>query len=183
VRLSSTGNLALALLAYLSGIVLAVLASLQTEVMAVEAVALVFVGVASVLFIPGFWSWCREAPARAWLRHKRGLRSLTVEETDHHPSALPNGIYGYEEIFAMNGLRGDRARLKPKPIAPDGHPYPIEVHKFGDETLRGWVGVESRQPVARSARWLSCRAVDASPTQKSGRFACRSSPVAPHNRR
>jgi hypothetical protein len=150
VRLSSTGNSALTVLAYLSGIVLAVLASLQAEVRAVEVVAVAFVLVASVLFLPGFWDWSREAPARARLRHRRHLRSLTAEETDHHPSTLPNGIYGYEEIFAMNGLRGDLARLKPKPLAPDGHSYPIEVHRFEDDTyVVGWVSPHDVQSLAR----------------------------------
>jgi len=97
---------------------------------------------------------------RARLRREHKLRRIVGNETYMHPSALPNGIYCYEEVFAMSGLRGDRARGKPRRVNRDGHTYPIEIHRYGDESyVVGWVSEADKQAMhgstsARITLWM-----------------------------
>ena len=62
------------------------------------------------------------------------------------PAALLTGhVYGYEQIFAVSGLRrngpnAQLARLKPDRTDPNGFPYPLEIHVHEDKVhLVGFV--------------------------------------------
>lgn len=71
-----------------------------------------------------------EERERADLRAAHGLRLVHgADETERAPRDVPDGVCGYEEIFAVAGLKNGEARLK-----PDRNPYPLEVHKFEGET-------------------------------------------------
>ena len=82
----------------------------------------------------------KEARERRALRRFRKLRVVAGSETDLSPHELPDGIYGFEVVFAVAGIRSGRARIKPDGTNPVGVPYPLEVHKFDGETwLVGYV--------------------------------------------
>jgi hypothetical protein len=76
----------------------------------------------------------REYGPRRRNRNAHHLRLVRGEETDSPPADLPDGVYGFEEIFAVAGFKDGRARVKPESVAPDGHRYPLEVQRWGDET-------------------------------------------------
>jgi hypothetical protein len=76
-----------------------------------------------------------EERERKRLRADHNLRVVRGVETDSSAQELPNDVFGYEEIFAVQGLMDGRARVKP---ARDT--YPLEVHKVdGAVYLIGFV--------------------------------------------
>ena len=143
MRLGTTWDRGLAVLAFFSGIVLAVLAGFQVEPAVIVVVAVLFLLAMFGLFVPPAYRWWVEQRPRAKSRRHQQLRLVRGAEAGKPPSKLDDGVYGYEEIFAVKGMKiGDDspAKLKPNPFAPDGHAYPIEVHRHGGETyLVGYV--------------------------------------------
>lgn len=91
-----------------------------------------------------------EERARNQLRQEDGVRSIGISEGDSRVLDLPSNVYGYEEIFALDGLRKWRtehlARLKPDRTDPSGRPYPLEVQKLvADVYIVGFVAEADRQ--------------------------------------
>ena len=146
MRLGSRDT-ALAVLAILVAIVLAILAAAQVASGVVIGFGLGFVLLTLLIFVPAlvasYPDWVEERQ-RGRLRKLRHLRVVEGEISNQPPSKLPNDVYGFEEVFAFSGLKdGVRAKVKPDTHAPDGHQYPIEVHKLDDETFA--VGYLSEQ--------------------------------------
>jgi hypothetical protein len=143
MRLNTTWDRAVAMLAFLSGIALAVLAALQVAAVVIVVVAILFVVAMLGSFVPPARRWWVEQRPRVMSRRREHLRLVRGKQAGMPPSDLPDGVYGYEEIFAVKGMQQrdeSPAKLKPNPIAPDGHAYPIEVHRFAAETfLVGYV--------------------------------------------
>jgi hypothetical protein len=92
----------------------------------------------------------REELERRGLRNRRHLKRVALNEMEQPPSALPDGVYGFDEIFAVAGMRpggpkANEARIKPDRRKPNGDPYPLEVHKYAGETwLVGYVEPDRR---------------------------------------
>lgn len=103
--------------------------------------------------ISSFGARRREHHERAALRRAHGLRVVRGPEADASPEQLPDGVFGFEEIFAVDGLKDGRARLKPDHEAPDGHPYPLEVQKrVGEVFLVGYVSADDANDIATPDR-------------------------------
>jgi hypothetical protein len=150
---SSDRAIALAIAGILIAIVLAILAAVQASSNAIVICGGVTFVLIVVLYVPAlheFYRVGREQFQRWSLQKRRGLRLVRNNEADTPPSRLPDKVYGYEEIFAVAGLRSwgahaDAARIKPDRTNKDGSPYPLEVHKFDGETwLVGYVAPQSR---------------------------------------
>jgi hypothetical protein len=59
------------------------------------------------------------------------------------PELLPDGVYCFEEIFAVQGLKNNNARCKPTRSSPNGY-YPLEIHKSGGRMfLVGYVDTKA----------------------------------------
>lgn len=52
------------------------------------------------------------------------LRALKGPEADLSLDALPDGVYGYEVIFALQRMKDGGAKIKPPPFSGEGKPYP-----------------------------------------------------------
>jgi hypothetical protein len=141
-RASERYGVALAIFGILVSLILAVLSAVKASSVAITVCAVVTILLIVLLYVPAMTTFYRdtcEELQRKRLRKKRGLKLVTDDDTDQPPLRLPDGIYGYEEIFSIAGLRStgqhaNEARIKPDRMRPDGYPYPLEdpleVHRF-----------------------------------------------------
>ena len=147
---ASDRAIALAILGILVSLVLTILTAAKASSTAIIACGGVTIVLIVLLYIPvlrQFYRDAREELERRSLRSRGGekLTLVSGDQVDLPPSRLPDGVYGYEEIFGVSGLRSsgehaDAARIKPDRTNPNGFPYPLEVHKFNGETwLVGYV--------------------------------------------
>ena len=78
-------------------------------------------------------------------RQRRNLRAKNrlalVSPHDHwlSPDEMPYRRYGFEEVWAVQGLRDGRAQVRSARLRGDGNPYPLEVHKIESLCLVGYV--------------------------------------------
>ena len=139
---------ALAILGIVVSLALAILVALDapTASVVISGLATIFVIVA--IYSPTlryFYRNGREELERRSFRKRRSLRLVGLNEMERAPTALPDGVYGFDEIFAVAGLRpdgphGNEARIKPDRRKANGEPYPLEVHTYAGETwLVGYV--------------------------------------------
>jgi hypothetical protein len=98
-----------------------------------------------------------ERSDRRQLRRRHSLRVVRDSEEDLAPADLPDRVFGFEEIFAVEGLRDGRARLKGSVIAPDDHRRPLEVHKHDAEImLTGYVSSYDAAKIDKPGpQWLT----------------------------
>jgi hypothetical protein len=126
-------------LAYLSGIVLAVLGTVKASPFAFIVVGALFLLSATPIFFPGFHAWWNERDRRID-REQHGLRSPSHMNSDCSPSSMPDNHFGFEEIDSLWGLQNGSARVKPNRFNPEDHEYPLELHKYSGEIyLGGWL--------------------------------------------
>ena len=128
---------ALAIFGIVISLVLSLLAAAKAPPVSIIACA----GIAVILILALYATEIRRIARDAiedrerWaLRRSHGLRVVAGSEADLSPQQLPNGTFGFEEIFAVSGIRSGRARIKPDQANPEGIPCPLEVHKFDGET-------------------------------------------------
>lgn len=140
---SSQRAIALAIFGILVSLIIAMLAAVKASSAAIVACAGVTLLLILLLYVPvlrGFYLDAREEQQRRARRASRKLRLVAGDEADLSPAKLLDGVYGYEEIFSVAGLRSDEAKIKPDRTKPDGYPYPLEIHKFnGEAWLVGYV--------------------------------------------
>jgi hypothetical protein len=150
IRASERG-IALAIFGILVSLVLAILAALRAPAGVIVACSATTVVLIVAIYVPtmrGFYWNIREELQRQSRRKAHNLRNVAGDEADSSPQDLPDGVYGYEEIFSVMGLRSGDARLKPDRTNTVGYPYPLEVHKFSNDTwLVGYVSREEKQLV------------------------------------
>jgi hypothetical protein len=148
---------ALAILGIVVSLALAILVALDAPTASIVISGLATIVVIVAIYSPTlryFYRNGREELERRTLRKRRSLRLVALEEMEQAPTALPDGVYGFEEIFAVAGLRADgphanEARIKPDRRKANGEPYPLEVHKYAGETwLVGYV-----EPDQRALAW------------------------------
>jgi hypothetical protein len=131
------------------GILVAILFAVTGEIPRWLGIVLAIAVIACVLLyfrrdIAAQFGHTREERDRARLRQTLQLRVVGGAETDSSPQELPDGVFGYEEILAVQGLKDGRARLK-----PDRDPYPLEVHKRdGAVCLVGFLSDEDRDTLS-----------------------------------
>lgn len=151
----SSADTILNVLAFLSGIILAILAAAQASLTVVLAVCVVFVVLMIAAFWRRFWESYRlwsEERERAKSREAKGLHLIDETQIEKHPQELPDGVYGYEELYALHGLLGTEAKLHSERWKPNGLPYPLEVRRYaGDTYLVGYVDVADRQKLEGAA--------------------------------
>jgi hypothetical protein len=151
---ASERAIALAIFGILVSLILAILAATNASSAAIVACAGATLVLIVTLYIPvlrGFYRDAREERQRMTRRAGRRLRLVAGDEADESPSQLPDGVYGYEEIFSVHGLKSDKAKIKPDRTRPEGSPYPLEIHKFdGELWLVGYVARQDR-PLAEDA--------------------------------
>lgn len=105
-------------------------------------------------------------------RHRIGLKLVPDEMRIGDVDA---GSYGFEVMFALDGLKDGRARLKPRESDGIGEQYRLEVHKLvsrdnliDDETADGrpstWYG---------DLRIVGYVSPDEDPSERQGEFRCR----------
>ena len=70
----------------------------------------------------------KEKRERRELRRKTGVTLVDEVDSTKNPSDIIGKKYGFEEIFAFEGLRDGRAVVKPDETTSDGRHYPLEVH-------------------------------------------------------
>ena len=159
MRLDSRSNSALAVLAYLSGIVLAVLGAVRASPFAFIVVGALFLLSATPIFFRGVHAWWNERDRRADRGH-HGLQSPAPVDSDCSPGSMPDNTYGFEEISSLWGLQNGLARVKPNRFKPQDHEYPLELHKHSGEIyLGGWLsgpdfGVLTSMTAGRVTLWM-----------------------------
>lgn len=135
--------LALAIFGIVVSLILSMLAAAKAPTQAILTSAGVTLTLIILLYSPELRRFTRDAKEereRRKLRRARRLRVVSGVEADMSPYELPDGVFGYEVIFAVAGLRSGTARIKPDRTNPEGYPYPLEVHKFNGETwLVGYI--------------------------------------------
>jgi hypothetical protein len=138
--------IALAILGILLSLILAVLNALQAASAIILACSSFFALLILLLYVPVLMAILRdEERERRRLRRRRALRIVSEEEMAMPAALLTGHVYGYEQIFAVSGLRrngpnAQLARLKPDRTDPNGFPYPLEIHVHEDKVhLVGFV--------------------------------------------
>jgi hypothetical protein len=144
---------ALAILGIVVSLVLAILGVLDAPTASIVILGLATIVLIVAIYSPtlrSFYRNGREELQRRALRRRRSLRLVALNEMEHPPATLPDGVYGFEEIFAVDGLRSDgpnanKSRIKPDPRKANGDPYPLEVHKYAGQTwLVGYIDPDQR---------------------------------------
>jgi hypothetical protein len=142
-------EIGLALLGIVASLVLAVLVAFNKSRWWTLGVAVVTIFLITMLYAGQLVLQARdfgEEQQRRQLRDRKKLQALSVLQADLPPSSLGIGFYGFEEIFALDGLQSDGAKLKASPFRPDGSPYPLEVHMLREGVFL--VGYVSREELA-----------------------------------
>src|SRR5690242_5875166 len=101
---------ALAILGIVVSLALAILVALDAPTASIVISGLATIVVIVAIYSPTlryFYRNGREELERRTLRKRRSLRLVALEEMEQAPTALPDGVYGFEEIFAVAGLRAD----------------------------------------------------------------------------
>lgn len=140
---ASERGIALAIFGILVSLVLAILTAIKAPTAAIVVCAGATLVLILVLYVPTMQRFYRNSREDLQRRERRRLRHLRIvvgEEADAAPLDLPDGVYGYEEISSVAGLRSGHAKIKPDRARPDGFPYPLEIHKYdGEPWLLGYV--------------------------------------------
>jgi hypothetical protein len=160
-------SIALAIFGILVSLVIAILVAVKAPTAAIVTCASVTLALIVLLYLPElrrFYRDTREERQRRTRRKQHNLRLVEGDEADLSPALLPDGVFGYEEIFSVSGLRDGRARIKPDRTKPEGVPYPLELHKFeGDTWLVGYVSAKDRDKIHRGGElnlWMRRRSRD-----------------------
>jgi len=133
----------LATLGVVSGVLLAMGSALHWSDGTIEVVgSLTLVFLAWALLVPVIHGIQLEIEEKK-RRESRRKRGLTVGDGSIHES---RGKFGFERIFALEGLANEEAILHPRRNPPERtDEYPLEIHRTEDETyLVGFVSRKDR---------------------------------------